>query len=36
MMSFIGYKIVADLQNDMFKSLIKCDISFLVKLILAH
>ena len=31
MMSFIGYKIVADLQNDMFKSLIKCDISFFSK-----
>ena len=31
MMSFVGYKIVADLQNDMFESLIKCDISFFSK-----
>ena len=28
MMSFVGYKIVADLQNDMFESLINCDVSF--------
>ena len=31
LMSFIGYKIVADLQNDMFKTLLKCDISFFSK-----
>ena len=31
MMSFVGYKIVADLQNDMFESLIKCDVSFFSK-----
>ena len=31
LMSFIGYKIVADLQDDMFESLIKCDISFFSK-----
>ena len=33
LMSFVGYRLVADLQSDMFGSLIKCDISFLVKLI---
>ena len=31
LMSFVGYKIVADLQNHMFESLIKCDISFFSK-----
>ncbi|MBD22181.1 MAG: ABC transporter permease [Alphaproteobacteria bacterium] len=31
MMSFVGYKIVADLQNDMFDSLIRCDVSFFSK-----
>ena len=31
LMSFIGYKIVADLQNDMFKTLLKCDISYFSK-----
>ena len=31
LMSFIGYKIVANLQSDMFESLIKCDISFFSK-----
>ena len=30
-MSFVSYKIVADLQNHMFESLIKCDISFFSK-----
>ena len=30
-MSFIGYKIVANLQSDMFESLIKCDISYFSK-----
>jgi subfamily B ATP-binding cassette protein MsbA len=30
-MSFIGYKIVADLQNDMFRTLLKCDISYFSK-----
>ncbi len=27
-MSFIGYKLVADVQDQMFKSVIKCDLSF--------
>ena len=31
LMSFIGYKIVADLQNDMFRTLLKCDISYFSK-----
>ena len=31
LMSFVSYKIVADLQNHMFESLIKCDISFFSK-----
>ena len=31
LMSFVGYKLVADLQSDMFESLIKCDISFFSK-----
>jgi subfamily B ATP-binding cassette protein MsbA len=31
LMSFVGYRLVADLQNDMFGSLIKCDISFFSK-----
>ena len=31
LMSFVGYRIVADLQSDMFGSLIKCDISFFSK-----
>ena len=31
LMSFIGYKIVANLQSDMFESLIKCDISYFSK-----
>ena len=31
LMSFVSYKIVADLQNNMFESLIKCDISFFSK-----
>ena len=31
LMSFVGYRLVADLQSDMFGSLIKCDISFFSK-----
>ena len=31
LMSFVGYRLVADLQRDMFGSLIKCDISFFSK-----
>ena len=31
LMSFVGYRLVADLQCDMFGSLIKCDISFFSK-----
>ena len=31
LMSFVSYKIVANLQNHMFESLIKCDISFFSK-----
>ena len=31
LMSFVGYRLVADLQSDMFSSLIKCDISFFSK-----
>ena len=27
-MSFIGYKVVADIQNEMFRSAIKCDLSY--------
>ena len=27
-MSFVGYKIVADLQRDMLSSLLKCDLSY--------
>tara|TARA_B100000963_G_scaffold351387_1_gene362910 strand:- start:573 stop:2093 length:1521 start_codon:yes stop_codon:yes gene_type:complete len=27
-MSFIGYKLVADIQNQMFESAVKCDLSF--------
>ena len=28
LMSFIGYKLVADIQNQMFNSVIKCDLSY--------
>ena len=31
LMSFVGYRLVADLQSDMFSSLIKCDIAFFSK-----
>ncbi len=31
LMSFVGYRLVADLQSDMFGSLIKCDIAFFSK-----
>ncbi len=31
LMSFVGYRLVADLQSDMFCSLIKCDIAFFSK-----
>ena len=33
LMSFIGYKMVAQIQKDMFENLIRCDLSYLIKLI---
>ena len=31
LMSFVGYRMVAELQNDMLKSLLRCDISYFSK-----
>ena len=32
LMSFVGYKMVAQIQKDMFENLIRCDLSYLIRI----